>query len=101
MPAVAAVVGMLNLEPARPNPFAGTTSLAYSIPGRGHVALRIYDAAGRLVRVLEEGTMPAGRHTAEWDGRGRQGTPVGSGVYFVRLETERGTTGMQKVHLLR
>ena len=94
-------VAGLDLEPARPNPFAGTTSIAYSIPTRGHASMRVYDTAGRLVRVLLDETVSAGRHTAEWDGMGRRGSPVGSGVYFVRLETAQGSTDMRKVHVLR
>jgi hypothetical protein len=96
-----AVAAGLSLEPARPNPFAGTTRIAYSVPTRGHASMRIYDTAGRLVRVLFDETVAEGQHAAEWDGLDRSGSPVASGVYFVRLKTERGSTGMQKVHLLR
>jgi hypothetical protein len=96
-----AVAAGLSLEPARPNPFAGTTRIAYSVPARGHASMRIYDTAGRLVRVLFDETVAEGQHAAEWDGLDRSGSPVASGVYFVRLKTERGSTGMQKVHLLR
>jgi len=96
-PAVAA----LDLRPARPNPFAARTSVEYSVPAAGHASLRVYDAGGRLVSVLFDEDVSAGSHRAEWDGTGRSGAPVASGIYFFRLETERGRTGMQKVHLIR
>jgi flagellar hook assembly protein FlgD len=31
--------------------------------------------------------MPAGSHSAVWDGRDSKGIAVASGVYFVRLES--------------
>jgi hypothetical protein len=98
---VATVDSGLRLESARPNPFSGTTSIAYSVPAEGPVSLRIYDPAGRLVRVLLDETVPAGRHLTEWDGTDRSGSRTVSGMYFVRLETERGGTARQKLLLLR
>ena len=87
-----------------PNPFNPRTrirfELAQGAPGPYRVAL--YDASGRLVRVLEKGHhtgMEAERMVA-WDGLDEQGRPVGSGVYVVRLETERGTAS-RKITLLR
>jgi flagellar hook assembly protein FlgD len=36
---------------------------------------------GRRVRTLFAGVLPAGRHEVEWDGRGKDGERVASGVY--------------------
>jgi hypothetical protein len=88
------------LEPARPNPFASSTAIAFTLPHDGRASLRVYDAAGRLVRVLFDEKVTDGRHATEWDGRGGDGERVGSGIYFVRLESE-GRRDTQKVHLLR
>ena len=71
----------------RPNPFNPSTSIDFGLKRRAHVSLRIYDAAGRLVATLVEGALPAGRHTAAWDGRGQGGRTAASGVYFYRLRT--------------
>ena len=49
------------------------------------MSLRIYDAAGRLVRVLVEGARPAGNYAELWDGRDSRGRAVASGIYFYRL----------------
>ena len=69
-----------------PNPFNPTTTIAYDVPSGGaNVSLRIYDAAGRLVRALVEGQQPAGSHHVTWDGRDAFGTSVASGVYFYRM----------------
>jgi hypothetical protein len=40
------------------------------------------DVTGRLVRVLQSGTRPAGVNTVSWDG-----SKLASGIYFLRLET--------------
>ena len=64
------------------------------------VSIRIYDAAGRLVRSLVSGNRATGRYQASWDGRNDAGRPVGSGAYFCRLESN-GTAKVQKLLLLR
>jgi hypothetical protein len=68
-----------------PNPFNPSTTIAFGLKEREHVSLRIYDAAGRLVRNLVDETRPAGRYEATWDGRGTNGHVAASGVYFYRL----------------
>jgi hypothetical protein len=70
-----------------PNPFNPKTTIRYSLSEPGHVSLRIYDVAGRLVRVLEDAEREAGPHSIAWDGTNAEGVGVGSGVYFCRLET--------------
>jgi hypothetical protein len=70
-----------------PNPFNPKTTIAYELPEAGHVAVRVYDVAGRLVRVLDDAEREAGPHSIAWDGTDDAGVGVGSGVYFCRLET--------------
>ena len=66
--------------------FAGFQAGKKGIFCRYTVCLRVYDISGRLVQVLEDSEIEAGRHTAVWDGRDREGRSVASGVYFCRLE---------------
>ncbi len=68
-----------------PNPFNPSTAIAFEIPAQAPVRLVIYDALGRIVRVLVDGTLPAGRHTVVWDGRDAQGRPLSSGAYVCTL----------------
>jgi predicted GH43/DUF377 family glycosyl hydrolase len=83
-----------------PNPFNPTTRIAFGLNAPGAVSLRIYDASGRLVRVLVEGARAAGNHAELWDGRDSRGAPVASGIYFYRLEA--GAFGeTRKMVLLR
>lgn len=69
-----------------PNPFTPGTSIAFAIPATEHVRLTIFDVRGRHVRTLADGVFDAGPHDLPWDGTNRANEPVGSGVYFYRLE---------------
>ncbi len=71
------------LEQNYPNPFNPTTRIAFAVAEAGAVVLRIYDAAGRPVRLAP------GRYNEAWDGHDDHGRRVGSGVYFCRLEIDR------------
>jgi hypothetical protein len=72
-----------------PNPFNPTTTIKYSIKERAHVSLKIYNAAGQLVRTLvEEVQAPDEVKPAQWDGRSNAGQTVSSGVYFYKLVTK-------------
>ncbi len=69
-----------------PNPFASGTAIRYDVPaGGGDVRLEIFDVSGRLVRVLHNGPVEAGRRDARWDGRDDTGTRVAAGVYYCRI----------------
>jgi hypothetical protein len=70
-----------------PNPFGEETTLAYTLKGKRAVTIEIYDVLGRRVRtLLKEKEQEAGLHRLQWEGENRYGTPVGSGVYFYRIE---------------
>ncbi len=73
-----------------PNPTAGSATLAFVIgteAGSGAVPVRarVIDATGRLVREIDRGTLPPGRHELLWDGANGTGARVGAGVYRIRL----------------
>jgi hypothetical protein len=91
---------VLALHANRPNPFARETTVEFALPGRGQVALSVHDVAGRRVRTLVSGTLEPGAHRAQWDGSDAEGRALGSGVYFIRLETAGGTL-MRRALLLR
>jgi hypothetical protein len=69
-----------------PNPFSGRTEISYAVPGNGstHVTLRVYDAAGKVVRTLLDGTR-TGASSVTWDARDDRGARVVRGVYIARL----------------
>lgn len=78
-----------------PSPLNTTASISYQVVKEGRVSLRVYDAAGRLVRTLVSGNEGAGRHEITWDRRSDDGRQVATGVYFLRLE-QRGQAWVEK-----
>jgi hypothetical protein len=88
--AVPPVARALALDQNVPNPFNPRTTISFDVSSPGHVKLAVYDLAGRLVRTLHDGHHGGGPGQVEWDGRGVNASPVASGVYVYRLETERG-----------
>lgn len=76
---------------AAPNPFDGSTSLSMSLRQAETVDLTIYDLAGRRVRTLSQGQIPAGDHLLRWDGRDQGGRALAAGVYFARLRAGIGS----------
>ncbi|HEX7878961.1 MAG TPA: FlgD immunoglobulin-like domain containing protein [Candidatus Eisenbacteria bacterium] len=82
---------VFNLVQNYPNPFRGNTTFLLAMPVASDVHLRIFDAAGRLVRNVHDGAMDAGRHTFEWNGRDDAGSPAAAGFYFLRAESTQGT----------
>ena len=86
---------------AKPNPLVGSGAIQFRLPVGGAVRLAIYDAAGRLVRTLIDGALSAGPHVVPWDGRNDVGGPLGTAVYFARLEHPGGVSNAKLVHFAR
>ena len=78
-----------------PNPFNSLTRISYGVPERSHVALQVYDIAGRLTATLMDGEMNAGRHTVTFDG-----VDLPSGIYIVSMRT-RGFSQSRKAVMLK
>lgn len=95
------------LRPARaflaqnvPNPFNPSTRIAFGTAREGMVTLRVFDVTGRLVRVLVNGRLAAGRYEASWDGRDLHGREASSGVYFLQMEAG-GIRAVRKMVLMK
>jgi uncharacterized delta-60 repeat protein len=74
---------------AGPSPFTARTAVNLHLAASGRARLEVHSAAGRLVRTLVDGLLPAGSHTLGWDGTDDDGLRVPAGVYSVRLVTEQ------------
>jgi cytochrome c peroxidase len=83
--------GPVRLHAAQPNPFTTRTSVRFDLAQAARLRLDVYDVTGRRVRELARQplAMP-GSYVVAWDGTADDGHAVGAGVYFVRLETDRG-----------
>lgn len=85
---------------ASPNPFHGSTSIAFRLPARQQASLDVYGVDGRRVATLWNGVAEAGVTTAHWNGLDGDGRPVAAGLYFAKFRTEGGTQ-VGKVMVLR
>jgi YD repeat-containing protein len=65
---------------ATPNPGSGPKTISFSIPSRGPVTLRVFDASGRMVATLADGVYDPGRYLARFST-----DRLAGGVYFYRL----------------
>jgi hypothetical protein len=83
-----------------PNPACGEARIAFELAEPGAVHLTIYDAGGRLVRVLLDRGAGRGRNEVGWDARDASGVPVASGLYLARLEAG-GVVEQKKIAVVR
>ena len=88
-------------EAIGPNPTGGTTRLSFALAREAEVRVEIRDIAGRRVRGIDVGTLPAGRHQAAWDVRHDDGDRVRPGIYFVTLEADGKDLGVKRLTVLR
>jgi hypothetical protein len=96
-----AKVGGLVLSQNSPNPVrSGATSIQFGLPSRSNVSLKLYDAAGRLVRTLFDGERDAGTFSVDWNGLDDRGHEVANGVYFYMLSTDEASA-VRKLSLVR
>jgi hypothetical protein len=79
----------LDLRPATPSPFQGSTRFDFVLPEAGFAELSVFDVAGRHVATLFRGAAEAGPHVASWDGRLEDGPSAPAGVYRAVLRTAR------------
>lgn len=79
---------------AYPNPFRESTTIVFDVPEAAHVQVQIYNTFGQHVATLKEGSAAPGTQQLVWDGRRLDGSAVGAGHYFYRVEAgDRITTG--------
>jgi len=80
------IVNTFMLEQNYPNPFNPETSIRFQIPQTIKTSLTIYNVLGQKVKTLVNNKLSAGSYTMRWSGLNNQGNPVGTGVYFYRIE---------------
>ena len=77
----------LDCQPRAFSPAGGlrtSTDISFELTGAPDVTVRIFNASGRLERVVaRDFALGLGRHTLPWDGRDDDGRTVASGLYIV------------------
>jgi len=71
-----------------PNPFNPSTALTFSIARTSFTEIAVYDGIGRRVKTLASSEFSPGEYSVTWDGTNEDGSPVGSGPYFLRVNAE-------------
>lgn len=85
------VTGDMLLSTSYPNPFSGTTRIAYTLPGDGHVEIIVLNMDGRLIKLLHNSWQSAGEHSVEWNA---EDCPAGMYFYRIRFENKMLTGKM-------
>lgn len=79
-----------------PNPFQQQTTAFIDLPKASQVNLTVFDAQGRLVKmIVHKANMPAGKHAVNIID-----SKIKAGVYYVHLRTDRGSS-VRKVIALK
>lgn len=71
-----------NLGQNFPNPFNPATIIRFSLKENSFTRLTVFDAVGKVVKVLVEKELKAGTYDVSFDG-----SDIASGLYFYKLQT--------------
>jgi len=88
------------LNAAYPNPFNPSTNISFSLKADQHANISIYNIKGQRVNTLVNEVLPAGHHRVVWNGDNSDGRQIGSGIYFIRMQTP-GYTKVEKAVLIK
>ena len=77
-----------------PNPFNNSTLIRYNLADDSQITLKVYDAYGNEIEVIENSFKPCGTYEISW-------TPTGftNGLYFVRLEANKFNIIRKVLHI--
>jgi hypothetical protein len=78
----------VSLQQNSPNPFAEQTRISYQLGHAGQVCLRVYNAAGQLIKTLVDSNQEPGSYSVIWTGRDDRGRRVSNGIYFYHMKFE-------------
>jgi len=65
-----------------PNPFSNSTSISFTLDEPQNVSVKIFDANGKLIKVLADAKFEKGRYELKWNTEG-----ISAGIYFLRFDS--------------
>ncbi len=71
-----------------PNPFNPSTTIHYLLGKSTFVKLTVYNLLGEKIRTLQSAFQNAGEYSVVWDATDERNTPISSGIFFYRLQTD-------------
>jgi hypothetical protein len=75
-----------------PNPITKLTTIRYTVPISGKVAIKLYNASGRLIETLVNDNLSAGTHSFNLSAN-----KLAKGVYFVKYESDTNKSELKLV----
>ena len=76
------------LHTPKPNPItSGSAQVSFNLAEPTKVALRIFDATGKLIKTIVNTQLHDGIYNYTWNGRDETNQSVDAGIYFCTLET--------------
>lgn len=82
-----------------PNPFNPSTRIAYQLPVKAPISLKVFNSAGQFVKSLAAGVYDAGFYEVSWDGTNVRHQRVANGIYFYQLRTPEKTLSSKMIML--
>jgi len=77
-----------------PNPFSNQTTIKFTLPESELVTLSIFDITGKHLKTILSKKLSKGNHQIKWNAE-----VLNEGVYFIRLETNKGIKTMKMIKL--
>ena len=80
-----------------PNPFQGSTNIAYCLEKKAKVELKIFDMNGGLINVIVNDIQEPGDYSVIWNGTNPEGTKVSSAIYYYQLKVDNAVITRQTI----
>jgi len=88
--------GLFSLGQNYPNPYAGTTSIPFTLAKQSDVNLNIYDLNGRLIKSIKKEALAAGDHTITLN-TNELGISTATYLYRLQIINEHGVFQQAKI----
>jgi hypothetical protein len=76
-----------------PNPANASVNIRLGVPSTAsssRLEVEVFDVRGRRVKQVYSGELDPGFHEFHWDGTNQSEHRVSSGIYFLRVDSEKG-----------
>ncbi|MEE3234760.1 MAG: neutral/alkaline non-lysosomal ceramidase N-terminal domain-containing protein [Candidatus Latescibacterota bacterium] len=83
--------GLKRFLKVNPNPFNAETTVEYGLVEDAHVEISVYNSLGQCVTTLYRGWTSPGPHKISWKGSSASGKPLATGIYWIRMISDRDT----------
>jgi len=82
-----------------PNPFNPSTRIQYELTTQVHTKIIVYNSLGEEINILVNEIKHSGNHFVEWNGRDSDNNILSSGIYLIKLITDKNTTSIKTILL--